>query len=83
MADPADAFNGANPADFDHDDDGKPGGGKPDANAVRVALVEVETGAILTTSQRTAARQVAAGTARKATAQDLEIAGRRDLLPLL
>lgn len=31
-------FNGADPAAFDHDGDGKPGGSKPQANTVTVLV---------------------------------------------
>lgn len=73
---PSTPFNGADPAAFDHDGDGAPGGSLP--NPVRSAWIDLETGAVVVLSSEAAAWR--GETVRAATDQDLEIAGRRDLI---
>lgn len=74
-------FNGAPPAAFDHDGVDGPGGSKPRASAARIPFVEIEHGAIAVLTPEDAARRGVG--VRPATHQDLEIAGRRDLIPLI
>lgn len=70
-------FNGAPPSAFDHDQKDGPGGGR--ASAARIAMVNLETASIeVMTPDQTKRVGV-----RPATHQDLEVAGRRDLLPYL
>lgn len=72
-------FNGAPEAAFDHDGDGKAGGGKPK----RVPVVDLGSGLVETMTAAKARDAAAAGTHRLATRQDLRIHGRDDLLSLI
>ena len=71
-------FNGAPAEAFDHDDDGKPGGSRP--NPVRIPAIDLAAGSVVLLTAAQISRRGAA--VRRASAQDLEIAGRRDLLDL-
>ncbi len=71
-------FNGAPETAFDHDGKNGPGGSKPRASAARTPFVDVEHGAIRVLTPEDARRLGAV--VRPATHQDLEIAGRRDLI---
>lgn len=70
-------FNGAPEGAFDHDRDGHPGGGR--ASPARIAVVNLETGSIEVATPELARRTGV----RPARMQDLEVAGRRDLTPLI
>lgn len=82
------AFNGADPAAFDHDQDGRPGGSAPaadagaaapnDTNAVRLPFIDPASGALVLLAEGEADDAY-----RLATAIDVQIAGRPDLLPLV
>ena len=47
----------------------------------KTPLIDLKTGMVVVASADIARHRVKAGDARRATAQDLEIAGRRDLKP--
>lgn len=51
------------------------------APEMKVALIDLKTGVVVVATEEIARQRVKAGDARRATAQDLEIAGRRDLKP--
>ena len=72
-------FNGADPAAFDHDGDGKPGGGK----ARMLAVVDLAAGVVAGLPSAEARAAVKAGTHRLATTRDVRLHGRDDLLTLI
>lgn len=73
-------FNGADPAKFDHDGDGQPGGSlAADASAARVPYIAVDSG-VLVLWDPAAADPLDPGLYKLATAQDVTVAGRPDLV---
>lgn len=75
-------FNGADPLAFDHDGDKRPGGSRPRASAARIPVLDLETGVISVLDGKAEAT-IDDIRFRRAGAQDLQVAGRPDLLPLI
>ncbi|MBX3480086.1 MAG: hypothetical protein KF842_06775 [Caulobacter sp.] len=63
-------------ANLDRDGDGAPGGSLPR----RTPLVDLKTGVIVVAEAAVATARLADGSARRASARDLRIAGRSDLI---